>query len=140
MNRGDESPSPSGQPARGFFGGQMKNVQPPVLLRSVEDLNDAKELRLVIAAVLGKPSIDEMALRCAVWVFVGTERRAGVPPEVVIGRLTTLVDDANVGPLSARLALKRQVILWCVEEYFGHLGGDAMDPAGAESGSACASQ
>ena len=96
------------------------------LLRSVEDLADAKDLRSVIATVVAKAPIDEAALRCAVWSFVGTERRAGVPPAVVITRLTGLIDNANILPMPVRLALTRRVILWCVEEHFGHLGGDAL--------------
>lgn len=101
-----------------------------VLLRSAEDLADAKELRSAISLVLDHPPIDESALRCAVWSFVGTERRAGVPPALVITRLTGLIDDAGIAPISARLALTRRVILWCVEEYFGCLGGDVL---GADS-------
>jgi hypothetical protein len=97
-----------------------------VLLRSVEDLADAKELRGVIATALTVAPIDDQALRCAIWSFVGTERRAGVPPALVITRLTDLIDNANIVPTSARLAVTRRVILWCVEEYFGHLGGDAL--------------
>ena len=99
---------------------------PAVLLRSVEDLADAKELRAVIAVAMVNAPIDDQALRCAVWSFVGNERRAGVPPEVVIARLTELIDRANIIPMSARQALTRRVILWCVEEYFGRLGGDAL--------------
>jgi hypothetical protein len=104
----------------------MIGARPPVLLRSVEDLADAKELRLVIATALANTPMDDQALRGAVWSFVGTERRAGVPPALVITRLTSLVDDANITPMPARDALTRRVILWCVEAYFGHLGGDAL--------------
>ena len=100
----------------------------PVLLRSVEDLADAKQLRSAIAAVLERTPIEETALRCAVWNFAGTERRAGVPPELVITRLTGLIDAARIVPMSAQLALTRRVILWCVEEYFGCLGGDVLAP------------
>jgi hypothetical protein len=102
------------------------NDRSAVLLRSVEDLADAKELRSAIASLLVDGSPDEQALRCAVWSFVGTERRAGVPPALVITRLTELIDAANIAPMATRLALTRRVILWCVEEYFGHLGGDAL--------------
>jgi hypothetical protein len=115
-----------------FVGGVMtsgNSVRSPVLLRSVEDLADAKQLRFAIAAVLERPPIDETALRCAVWSFVGTERRAGVPPALVISRLTGLIDAARIAPLSAQLALTRRVILWCVEEYFGRLGGDVLGPS-----------
>jgi hypothetical protein len=107
-------------------GGFVKTPRNDVLLRSVEDLADAKELRSAIASILADTPMDEQALRVAVWSFVGTERRAEVPPALVITRLTEFIDDANITPLSARLALTRQVILWCVEEYYGHLGGDAL--------------
>jgi hypothetical protein len=95
-------------------------------LRSVEDLADSKELRSVISTILANPPIDEHDLRCAVWSFVGVERRAAVPPALVITRLTELIDDDNAVPLAARPALTRRMILWCVEEYFGHLGGNAL--------------
>ncbi len=97
-----------------------------VLLRSVEDLADAKELRAVISAVLTTTPINESALRCAVWSFVGAERLAGVPPALVITRLTAVIDDAVIVPASSRLSLTRRVILWCVEEYFGCLGGNVL--------------
>jgi hypothetical protein len=104
----------------------MDTKQGTVPSRSVEDLADAKDLRTVISTALADAPIDEHTLRCAVWSFVGTERRAGVPPASVIVRLTGLVDSAKIVPASARLALTRNMILWCVEEYFGHLGGDAL--------------
>ena len=104
----------------------MVRARTPVRLRSVEDLADAKELRSAIAAALATAPIDDHALRCAVWSFVGAERRADCPPALVITRLTDLIDDANIVPISARHALTRRMILWCVEEYFGHLGGDAL--------------
>jgi hypothetical protein len=97
-----------------------------LLLRSVEDLADAKELRSAIAAALANTPIDEHALRCAVWSFVGAERQAGIPPALIITRLTGLIDSADITPIAARHELTRRVILWCVEEYFGHLGGDAL--------------
>lgn len=104
----------------------MDRSQGPVLLRTVEDLADAKDLRAAISAALADAPIDDHALRCAVWSFVGTERRAGVPPAVVIVRLSGLIDSSSIVPESARLALTRRAILWCVEEYFGHLGGDVL--------------
>lgn len=102
----------------------MPNTRMAVLLRSVEDLADAKELRAAISAALVQTPIDEHTVRCAVWTFVGTERRAGVPPAEVIARLVTLIEDAQIAPTSVRLDLTRRVILWCVEEYFGCLGRD----------------
>jgi hypothetical protein len=93
-------------------------------LRSVEDLADAKDLRAMIAQQLCDTPINEPALRAAVWNFVGNERRADVPAAEVISRLTALIDEAGIGPRPAYQALQRRVILWCVEEYFGHLGGN----------------
>jgi hypothetical protein len=93
-------------------------------LRSVEDLADAKDLRAMIAQKLCDTPINEPALRAAVWNFVGNERRAEVPAAEVISRLTALIDDAGIGPHPVYQALQRRVILWCVEEYFGHLGGN----------------
>lgn len=101
----------------------MSTLRSPVVLRSVEDLAEAKDLRSAISAALTDDPIDEQTLRRAVWSFVGTERHAGIPPAEIITRLTGLIDDANVAPISVRRALTRQVILWCVEEYFGQLGG-----------------
>ena len=109
----------------------MANPRKTVSLRSVADLADAKELRAAISAALTQVPINEDTVRCAVWSFVGTERRAGVPPALVITRLTGLIEDSKISPMSARRDLTRRVILWCVEEYFGCLGGDvlAMDDA-----------
>lgn len=105
-----------------------------IALRSVEDLADAKQLRSVIASILANTPIDSYALRCAVSSFVAGERTASVPPALVITRLTGLVDDAKVVPLSSRAELTRQVILWCVEEYFRDVGGDVL-PMDASPGS-----
>jgi hypothetical protein len=119
-------PEPSGQPLEGLPRGTVNKSRNTLVLRSVEDLADAKDLRSAISAALTDAPINEHSLRCAVWSFVGTERRADVPAAEVISRLAALIDDVNITPISARHALMRQVILWCVEEYFGHLGGDAL--------------
>jgi len=99
--------------------------------RSYEDLAEAKDLRDAIAKVLASAPIDERKLRCAVWTFVGSERRAGVPPAIIIMRLTDLIDNAHLAPFEHTRALTRRTMLWCVEEYFGHLGGDVLvaDPS-----------
>jgi hypothetical protein len=61
-----------------------------------------------------------------VWMLVGMERGAGASPSQVITTLTDLVDEAEFTTISARRGRLRQVILWCVEAYFGHLGGDVL--------------
>jgi hypothetical protein len=104
----------------------MYRTRNAALLRSVDDLADAKDLRSVISLALTRSPIDESAVRCAVWSFVGAERRAGVPAVLVIARLTGLIGCADIVPMSARLALTHRVIRWCVEEYFGCLGGDVL--------------
>jgi len=51
------------------------------------------------------------------------EREVGVAPGVVILALTDMVDRAKIVPDAARAARTRDVILWCVEAYFGQRGG-----------------
>jgi hypothetical protein len=104
----------------------MTTFRKVVAARSVDDLADAGELSTVVSRLLTEAPLDEQALRCAVWNFVGVERRADVPASLVIARLTDLIDQAPISPFAARAPLTRRVILWCVEEYFGHLGGDAL--------------
>jgi hypothetical protein len=93
---------------------------------SVADLANAQALLSVIASVLTPHPIDEVLLRRAVWMYVGAARHAGTSPGHVIVALTELVEAAKIAPASAHQVLMRQVILWCVEAYFGHLGGDVM--------------
>ena len=92
--------------------------------RTLEELADADDLRAVIRGALGTTPIDDTTLRRGVWTYVGIERQAGTSPGRVIAALNDLIDEATSVPASARQALTRRVILWCVEAYFGHLGGD----------------
>lgn len=97
--------------------------------RTLAQHNDARDLRSAIAAVLAATPIDEQALRDGVWTYVREEREVGVAPGVVILALTDMVERAKIVPVAARIAWTRQVILWCVEAYFGQLGGAAVDRA-----------
>lgn len=90
----------------------------------VRDPADARDLRSVIAAALAAKPVDEHSLRLGVWTWVGAERDAGTPPGRVIMELDELVEAARIVAMTSKQALKRSVILWCVEAYFGHLGGD----------------
>ena len=103
------------------------------LERSLEELIDAQDLRSVIVAALAARPVYEQALRRGVWTYVRAEQSAGVSPGHVILALTTLVDAADITPVSVRRALTHRVVLWCVEAYFGHLGGgdirDALQAA-----------
>jgi hypothetical protein len=93
---------------------------------SLEEIEDAQDLRSVIAKALAATRVDEESLRQAVWTYVDGERDVGARPGGVIGTLTTMVEASPVAPRSARDDLTRRVILWCVEAYFGHLGGEGV--------------
>ena len=102
----------------------------PVDLAPVE-LSDVEDLRSAIATALAASPVYEQSLRRGVWTYVGAERDAGTPPGQVIMELTELVDAARIVPTSVALALTRRVILWCVEAYFGQLGGGIATRAGS---------
>jgi hypothetical protein len=44
----------------------------------------------------------------------------------VIVTLTEIMEASPVASRSVRDELTREVILWCVEAYFGHLGGEGV--------------
>lgn len=94
--------------------------------RTVEQLHSAHDLRAVILEALTAAPLDEQTLRDGVWTYVRAEREVGVAPGVVILALTEMVEAAQLVPKDVALVRTRQVILWCVEAYFGHLGGDAL--------------
>ena len=92
----------------------------------MEEVEDAQDLRSVIAAALAATPVDEESLRRGVWTFVGAERDVGARPGGVIVTLTELVEAAKMAPQTDRDELIRRVILWCVEAYFGRLGGEGV--------------
>lgn len=98
---------------------------PPVraATRTLAQHLDARDLRAVIVEALAAVPVDEQALRDGVWTYVRGERQVGVAPGVVILALTDMVERAKIVPDAARDARTRQVILWCVEAYFGQRGG-----------------
>lgn len=93
---------------------------------SLEEIEDAQDLRSVIAAALAATPVDEESLRRGVWTYVGAERDVGARPGLVIVTLTELVEAAPKLPRTVRDDLLRRVILWCVEAYFGQLGGESV--------------
>lgn len=95
-------------------------------VRSAASLADAQDLRSGIAAALSLTPVDEQLLRRGVWSYVGAERHNGTSPGHVIMALTELVEASAIVPPTVRQSLMRHVILWCVEAYFGHLGGDVV--------------
>ena len=94
--------------------------------RGAAELAEMADLRSAVAASLATAPINDVSLRRDVWMLVGMERGTGASPSQVITTLTDLVDEAAFTTLSARHGRLRQVILWCVEAYFGHLGGDVL--------------
>lgn len=103
-----------------------RHQQYPPLPRTIASITDARDLRATITELLTNEPLDACLLRQAVWTYVGTERDAGVSPGRVILSLTDLIERAPVTPVELRQSLTRDVILWCVEAYFGHLGGDVF--------------
>ena len=89
---------------------------------SLDQIEDARDLRAVITAALATDPVDEESLRRGVWTYVRTERDVGTSPAFVIVALTELVDASTIEHTSVRQSVTRQVILWCVEAYFGYLG------------------
>lgn len=94
--------------------------------RTDDEMADVVDLRAAIHAALADTPIDDTLLRRGVWTYVGVERDAGISPGHVIMALNDLIDEAALSPLSTRQAVTKRVILWCVEAYFGHLGGDVV--------------
>jgi hypothetical protein len=90
------------------------------------ELADMEDLRSAIATALAATPVYDQSLRRNVWTYVGAERDAGTSPGQVIMVLTELVDAARIVPASVERALTRRVILWCVEAYFGPLGGGTV--------------
>ena len=90
----------------------------------LDSVEDALDLRSVIAAALDADPVNQESLRHGVWTYVRAEHAVGTPPGSVILVLTELVAASTVCPPPVQHALTRQVILWCVEAYFGYLGGE----------------
>src|SRR5689334_2988974 len=104
--------------------------------RTLAQHRDARDLRAVIVQALAAVPINEQSLRDGVWTYVRGEREVGVAPGVVILALTDMVERAKIVPENARIEWTREVILWCVEAYFGQLGGVAIDRERGASGDA----
>ncbi len=98
----------------------------PSRVLSFEELEDAQDLRSVIAAALAATPVEDESLRRGVWTYVRAERDVGTPPAAVIVALTQLVDASPIRIPFIRLSVTRRVILWCVEAYFGFLGGEVV--------------
>lgn len=99
--------------------------------RTLAQLEDSQDLESVISAALAARPIAEAMLRRGVWTYVGEERQAGTSPGRVILALTELIEKSKSTSKMEQQAVMRRVILWCVEAYFGHLGGELHDHASA---------
>jgi hypothetical protein len=91
--------------------------------RTIAQHRDARDLRAAIVEALAATPVDDQTLRDRVWTYVRGEREVGVAPGVVILALTDMVERAKIVPDAARNARTREMILWCVEAYFGQRGG-----------------
>lgn len=91
--------------------------------RTLAQLEDTEDLESVISAALAARPVDEAMLRRGVWTYVGEERHAGTSPGRVILALTELIEKSKTASKVEQQAVMRRVVLWCVEAYFGHLGG-----------------
>ena len=96
---------------------------------TLDELEDAQDLRSVIAAALAATPVDKESLRRGVWTYVRAEHDLGASPGSVIVALTELVDASTTPQPLVRQSVMRQVILWCVEAYFGYLGGEVIGGA-----------
>lgn len=96
--------------------------------RTLAHAEDTQDLASVIATALATSPIDITALRRGVWTYVGEERHSGTPPGHVILALTELIDASARTSAMERAAVTKRVILWCVEAYFGRLGGVRAEP------------
>ena len=105
----------------------------PKQTRTLAQDEDTQDLASVISAALKASPIDIASLRRGVWTYVGEERQAGTSPGRVILALTELIDATTAGASAMeRGAVTKRVILWCVEAYFGQLGGE-VPPKHAEN-------
>jgi len=90
--------------------------------RTLAQLEDSQDLESVISGALAARPMDTTMLRRGVWTYVGEERQAGTSPGLVILALTELIEKSKSNSAIEQQAVMRQVILWCVEAYFGQLG------------------
>jgi hypothetical protein len=94
--------------------------------RTLAQAQDTTDLESVIADALAAAPIDITALRRGVWTYVGEERHVRTSPGIVILRLTEMIDASPGISALERAPLTKRVILWCVEAYFGQLGGELV--------------
>jgi hypothetical protein len=105
----------------------MDGESSEAIVADVADALDYVDRAAAIAAAIADSPIDEIAIRRGVWMYVSGARGTRRTPREVVVALTALVEDAMVAPVSVRRALSDRVVRWCVEAYFGQLGGDLRE-------------
>jgi hypothetical protein len=105
---------------------------PRAVTRTLAQLEDTQDLESVIVEALAARPINESKLRRGVWTYVGDARQAETSPGRVILALTELIETSKTTSKTEQQAVMRRVILWCVEAYFGHLGGRIEGQAAAD--------
>jgi hypothetical protein len=110
----------------------MDRQPPPKETRTYAQAEDTADLEAVITAALSASPIDITALRRGIWTYVGEERHAGTSPGLVVLELTKLIDASVRSSAMERAAVTKRVMLWCVEAYFGQLGGEIVWKAADE--------
>jgi hypothetical protein len=109
----------------------FRPIEDPQAKHAAGDVAGAHEIQAAICTALAANPIDEHLLQRGVWTYVGAARQLGTSPGRVIMALNELVEAAHVGPMVISEAFLARVILWCVEAYFGHLGGDVYITSGS---------
>src|SRR5438105_15387068 len=95
---------------------RQRPVQPRAL--TLDELEDAQDLRSVIAAALAATPVDTESLRRGVWTYVRAEHDLAASPGSVIVALTEVVDASTTPQPFVRASAMQQAILWCVMPYF----------------------
>src|SRR5690348_6554916 len=95
---------------------------PPESLMPSQTPFHRKDYRSVIANALDARPFDEESVHDCVCTYVRAERNQGRSRSEVILALTDLVEQQGMATASARQALTRRVIPWCVDAYFGGYG------------------
>ena len=91
--------------------------------RTLAQAEDTQDLESVIIEALSAKPAKLAELRQGVWTYVVAERHRGTPAGRVLSVLTSMIETYCTTPKAERDVVERQVILWCVEAYFGRLGG-----------------
>ena len=99
--------------------------------RTLAQFEQSQHLELAIAEALAARPIDESMLRVSIYHYVSEEGHAGTSAGRITVALADMVEQSKVALTTEQQAVTRRVILWCVEAYFGSLGGPVEAPIAA---------